>query len=113
MKVRKTFTCPLELCFDIIRGKWKPIIIWRLRVGNTSPSKLQRDIKGITQKMLLEQLKELAEANIIDKIIYPGYPLRVEYFLTKRGLELLEALKIMQKVGTEFLNELNASDELL
>lgn len=107
MKVRKTFTCPLELCFDIIKGKWKPIIIWRLRCGNTSPSDLQRSIKGITQKMLLEQLKELTEANIINKIVYPGYPLKVEYFLTSRGKEILEALKIMQKVGTEFLNEIN------
>lgn len=106
MKVRETFTCPLELCFDIIKGKWKPIIIWRLRCGNTSPAQLQRDIKGITQKMLLEQLKELADVKMVDKIVYPGYPLKVEYFLTSRGEEILEALKIMQKIGTELLFEL-------
>ncbi|WP_297637157.1 helix-turn-helix domain-containing protein [uncultured Clostridium sp.] len=106
MKVRDTFTCPLELCFDVIKGKWKPIIIWRLRCGKTSPAQLQRDINGITQKMLLEQLKELADAKMVDKIIYPGYPLRVEYFLTSRGEEILEALKIMQKIGTELLVDL-------
>lgn len=109
MKLRNTFTCPVELCFDLIKGKWKPIIIWRLRCGNTSPSQLQRDIKGITQKMLLEQLKELNEVNIVDKIVYPGYPLKVEYFLTNRGNEILEALKIMQKVGTDFLNDFKKS----
>lgn len=42
----------------MIRGKWKPIILWRLRLGATSLAKLERDIEGITQKMLLEQLRE-------------------------------------------------------
>jgi len=59
MKVRTEFTCPLELVHDMIKGKWKSIILWRLRLGATSLSKLENDIDGITQKMLLEQLKEL------------------------------------------------------
>ena len=56
LKIREEFTCPLELIHDMIKGKWKPIILWRLRLGATSLSKLERDIDGITQKMLLEQL---------------------------------------------------------
>ena len=59
MKMRTVYTCPLELVNDMIKGKWKPIILWRLRLGATSLAKLERDIDGITQKMLLEQLKEL------------------------------------------------------
>ena len=59
MKMRTEYTCPLELVHDMIKGKWKPIILWRLRLGATSLAKLERDIDGITQKMLLEQLKEL------------------------------------------------------
>ena len=59
MKMRTEYTCPLELVNDMIKGKWKPIILWRLRLGATSLAKLERDIDGITQKMLLEQLKEL------------------------------------------------------
>ena len=50
MKIRDVYTCPLELTHDMIKGKWKPIILWRLRLGNTSLSKLQHDIDGITQK---------------------------------------------------------------
>ncbi len=53
MKIRTVYTCPLELTHDMIKGKWKPIILWRLRLGPTSLSKLERDIEGITQKMLL------------------------------------------------------------
>ena len=83
MKIRTEFTCPLELTHDMIKGKWKPIILWRLRLGRTSLSKLEKDINGITQKMLLEQLKELIEFGLVSKITYDGYPLKVEYFLTE------------------------------
>ena len=51
MKMRTEYTCPLELVQDMIKGKWKPIILWRLRLGATSLAKLERDIDGITQKM--------------------------------------------------------------
>jgi DNA-binding HxlR family transcriptional regulator len=104
MKIRPEFTCPLELVHDMIKGKWKPIILWRLRFGKTSLAKLHKDIFGITEKMLLEHLKELAEFGFIDKNVYDGYPLKVEYFLTEtNGRKILEALKIMQAIGIDYL----------
>jgi len=104
MKIRSEYTCPLELTHDIIKGKWKPIILWRLRLGTTTLSKLKKDINGITQKMLLEQLKELIEFGLVNKITYDGYPLRTDYFLTKgRGKSILVALTIMQDIGIEFM----------
>lgn len=97
MKMRDAFTCPLELVHDMIKGKWKPIILWRLRLGSTSLSRLEKDIDGIIQKILLEHLKELIDYGFVEKKTFDGYPLRVEYSLTeKQGRELLEALKIMQ-----------------
>ena len=57
MKMRNSYTCPLELTHDIIRGKWKPIILWQLGKRAASPSALQNDIVGIGQKMLLQQLE--------------------------------------------------------
>ena len=106
MKLRKEYTCPLELTHDMIKGKWKSIILWRLRLGNTALSRLERDIEGITQKMLLEQLKELLAFGLVGKRVYEGYPLRVEYFLTEgRGREMLKALEIMQAVGIDFMLE--------
>lgn len=106
MKMREKFTCPLELVHDMIKGKWKPIILWRLRLGATSLAKLERDIDGITQKMLLEQLKELMDYGFVEKKNFEGYPLRVEYSLTKgQGYEMLQALKIMQHIGIEYLKE--------
>lgn len=51
MKVRASYTFPLELTHDIIRGKWKPIILWQLGKGAASLSTLQNDIVGIGQKI--------------------------------------------------------------
>ena len=111
MKMRTEYTCPLELVHDMIKGKWKPIILWRLRLGATSLAKLGRDIDGITQKMLSEQLKELMDYGFVEKKSYEGYPLRVEYFLTDgMGMEILEALRIMQHIGIDYLKANDIAD---
>lgn len=113
MKLRAQYTCPLELVHDVLKGKWKPIILWRLRLGPSSLSKLERDIEGISQKMLLEQLKELQDVDFIKKTVYEGYPLKVEYYLTKdKGYEILKALEIMQNIGIHMMIE-NGQEDIL
>lgn len=78
--------------------------MWRVRLGATILSKLEKDIDGITQKMLLEQLKELMEYGFVEKQSFEGYPLHVEYSLTPNmGQQILEALKIMQHIGIDYL----------
>lgn len=114
MKLRDTYTCPLELVHDMIKGKWKTIILWRLRLGPTSLANLERDIDGITQKMLIEQLKELISYNMVEKRTFEGYPLRVEYFLTENyGHKILQSLEIMQGIGVEYLIEKERKDVLV
>ena len=49
MKMRNEYTCPLELTHDIIKGKWKPIILWELSKGGSSLSVLKKSIRGISQ----------------------------------------------------------------
>lgn len=107
MKLRKECTCPLEITHDILKGKWKTVILWQLKCyGKSSLSCLENGIKGISQKMLLQQLNELKEFGLVDKIKYKGYPLKVEYFLTEdRGQKIVKALEIMQEIGQEYLNE--------
>lgn len=112
MNIRKDFTCPLELVHDMIKGKWKCIIIWRLRLGKTTPSSLLRDISGITEKMLYQHLKELIDYKLIDKVEGYGYPLKSEYFLTENGKEVLKALEIYQKLGIKYMLE-NGQDSIL
>ena len=112
MKIRNEYTCPLELTHDITKGKWKPIILWQLGKNVMSLSQLEKDIVGITQKMLLEHLGELTDFGIVAKRTFDGYPLKVEYSLTERGEKLLEAITIMQGVGVDLMKE-NGMDDIL
>lgn len=112
MKVREEYTCPLELVHDIIKGKWKTIIIFQMRRGKLSFSELQHTIANISTKMLLEQLHELRDFGMVDKTTYPGFPLRVEYFLTERGQKMLSAILIMQDIGIEYMVEHEMTDFL-
>ena len=112
MKIREEYTCPLELTHDITKGKWKPIILWQLQNGNCSLANLEKSIQGISQKMLIEQLKELLEYGMIGKRTFDGYPLKVEFFLVERGRKMLEAITIMQQIGIELMKE-NGMEEVL
>lgn len=106
MKIRNDYTCPLEIVHDIIRGKWKTIIMFQLRNGNATLSELEHGIEGITQKMLLQQLNELQQFDLVSKKEFSGYPLHVEYFLTEqKGRKMLEAIQIMQEIGIEYMAE--------
>lgn len=105
MKMREQYTCPLELAHDMIRGKWKPIILWQLSKADQSLCALKKEIHGVSQKMLVEHLRELVEWGIVDKVRYEGYPLRVTYFLTRRGKKLFDAVAVLQAVGIEVMQE--------
>lgn len=105
MKIRDSYTCPLELTHDIIRGKWKPIILWQLGKGAVSLSVLQSAIHGIGQKMLLLHLGELQYFGMVQKEQYEGYPLKVEYSLTDKGKRMLDVIIVMQEIGVELMKE--------
>lgn len=114
MKIRNDYTCPLEIVHDIIKGKWKTIILYQMKNGPKSLSELQKGINGISQKMLLEQLSELMQFGLVQKKEFEGYPLHVEYSITQgRGQMMIEAISIMQLVGIEYMLENGMQDVLI
>lgn len=112
MKMRSDYNCPLEMTHDIIRGKWKPVILWELSKGECSLSALKKAIGGMSQKMLVQHLNELLEWRVIGKTVSDGYPLKSNYFLTDRGEKIFEAISIMQSVGIEMMLEDNREEFL-
>ena len=112
MKMRSQYTCPLEMTHDIIKGKWKPLIIWQLSKGGSSLSALKKSIRGISQKMLVQHLNELLECGVIGKLTNDGYPLKSEYFLTERGKSIFGAISIMQSIGIAMMLEDDREDFL-
>lgn len=114
MKIRNDYTCPLEIVHDIIKGKWKTIILYQMKDGPQGLSELEHEIEGITQKMLLEQLRELIQFGLVEKRSFEGYPLHVEYSITeRRGRKKIEAITIMQIVGIEYMLEKEMSEALI
>lgn len=85
--------CPLEYASKVIGGKWKLKIIWNLSKAEfVRFNELKRNLNGITDLMLTKSLKELIEADVVNRIQYNEVPPRVEYSLTSHGKKLVESL---------------------
>ena len=94
--------CRVEDALSILVGKWKPVILlYLLKYGTQRFSELKRNIPGITQKMLTKQLRELEEEDIVERIVYPQVPPKVEYSMTEYGKSLKPILEAMHEWGTK------------
>jgi DNA-binding HxlR family transcriptional regulator len=95
----KDYHCALDVTMDYIGGKWKTIVLWYLRKEARRFSELNRQIPGITEKMLSMQLRELEKDGLVKRTIFPEVPPRVEYELTAEGKTLLPLLEEIAKWG--------------
>lgn len=96
-------TCPMELGINILSGKWKLRILWRIyRSKAIRFNELQRQVGKITTKTLTEQLKELEELKIVRRAVYPEKPPRVEYSLTETGETLIPILQSLCDWGKNY-----------
>lgn len=92
--------CRVEDALGILVGKWKPIILlYLLQKGTLRFSELKRSVPGITQKMLTNQLRELEDEDIIQRVVYPQVPPKVEYSITEYGRSLEPILEAMHEWG--------------
>jgi DNA-binding HxlR family transcriptional regulator len=99
MDTAKDYSCPVDVTVEAIGGKWKPAILWQLRDGAVRFTELKTRVKGITQKVLTQQLRELETADLVRREVYMEMPLRVEYALTARGQTLFPVLQAMADWG--------------
>ncbi|MDY0404298.1 winged helix-turn-helix transcriptional regulator [Virgibacillus sp. 179-BFC.A HS] len=92
--------CRVEDALGILVGKWKPIILLNLlKDGTQRFSELKRNVPGITQKMLTKQLRELEAEDIVQRVVYPQVPPKVEYSITEYGRSLEPILHAMHEWG--------------
>ncbi|MGL5057567.1 MAG: winged helix-turn-helix transcriptional regulator [Fusobacteriaceae bacterium] len=98
---REKYQCSIEYTLDFMGGKWKPVILWHLGTeGIHRYGELKKRLNGINHKMLAQQLKELAEDNLINRKEYPQVPPKVEYSITEKGMELIPILTLMHEWGS-------------
>ena len=93
--------CPLRKTLEIIGGKWTMLIIFQINTRTIRYGELKRCIVGISEKMLINQLKYLCEKGMVHKKSYPEVPPRVEYTLTPLGRELLPVINKIIKFGID------------
>ncbi len=91
--------CPVTRTLDVIGGRWKPIILYQLTLSGRRYSELRKAIPLISEKMLIQQLRELEQDRIIKRKVYPVIPPKVEYSLTDIGREMGTILNAMAKWG--------------
>ncbi len=83
----------LEQVLRILEGRWKLVILFHLFGGKVLRfSDLERAIPAISQKMLIQQLRQLEKDGIVRRLVYPQVPPKVEYGLTEWGQALCPAL---------------------
>jgi len=100
------FTCGLDATLKIISGKWKPLILYFLLRGPTRYGELKRAVRDVSDKMLIQHLKELEADGVLRRNDYNEIPPRVDYTLTQLGQSLAQALEPLCTWGTENMAEM-------
>ena len=92
--------CGTAYTLSLIGGRWKPSILWRLLDGKLRYSELKKSITGISERVLVLQLRELENDLLVKRIVYPEVPPRVEYELTPLGWSMEALLQHISDWGT-------------
>ncbi len=102
---RKAYACGMGPAFEVIGGKWKAAILWELHAGALRFGELKRRIVGVSEKMLIQQLRELERDDLVIRTVFNQVPPRVEYSLTTWGETLNKALSPICAWGERYAAE--------
>lgn len=97
--------CPIGATIKILSGKWKILILFSLEAGTKRFNELRRELPGITQRMLTNQLRELENDKIIVRKVYAQVPPKVEYSLSDIGKTLKPVLEQLRKWGACYIKK--------
>lgn len=85
-------TCGLDVSLKVVGGKWKPLILYHVQDGPTRFSELKRRVGGISEKVLIQQLRDLVGMEVLTRRDHRCVPPVVDYKLTPFGQTLVQAL---------------------
>ncbi len=101
--------CGSHQVLEVIANRWTALVIYALAPGRRRFSELERQIGGVSQKMLTQTLRRLERDGLVIRKVYPVVPPRVEYSLTRLGETLIEPLKAICRWAEVHLPELRAA----
>ena len=101
--MKRIHDCPVETCLELLSGKWKARILWKLHQYEIMRfNQLRRSISGnITAKMLTQQLRELERDGLIIRTVYAEVPPKVEYRFSEFGQSLRPILDTIAQWGVQ------------
>lgn len=91
--------CGMVYTLSVLGGRWKPAILFRLLHSRHRYNELLKGVAGVSERMLVAQLRELEADGLVRRIVYPEVPPRVEYELTDLGRSVEEVLRGMSEWG--------------
>lgn len=90
--------CPkIEAIFTLIGKKWVSLIIYTLSSGPMKFSQIERSIPNLSSRLLHERLKDLEKQSIVKKTVYNGEHVKIEYELTRKGMDLAHSFKSLEE----------------
>ncbi|MBV7699706.1 helix-turn-helix domain-containing protein [Streptomyces sp. TRM70350] len=106
---RGPYFCGIDAAMDVVAGKWKSLILWELHEHGTRRfAELRRGLPGVSEKMLIQHLREMEEDGLVHREVYRQVPPKVEYSLTGQGVSLNAALAPLAAWGTERIRRIGA-----
>src|ERR1700716_2178397 len=105
---KPTFTCGLDAALFVGGAKWKRLILYHLAHGTRRYGELRRAVGGVSDKVLIQQLKELQAGGVIARVDFGEIPPKVEYSLTAFGKTLGKALAPLCEWGTKNSRDVEA-----
>ena len=103
---------PVERALGILSGRWKALLLDVLATGPKRTCYLEKSITGLSQKVLIEQLRALEEHGLVQRRPVVD-PQGIEYALTPLGESLMPLLQSLVAWGTRHAHEVGESDRLL
>lgn len=100
-------TCPVRAALDVIRGRWKPSILFELKDGTRRFSDLQASLPGIAAQTLTMQLRQLEADGVVVRSVCAEVPVRIEYALSEYGASLSGVMDQLEQWGEEYLARRN------
>jgi len=94
--------CPVATAVALIGGKWKLLILRNLRERAWRFNELQRDLEGISQKVLTDSLRQMIDDGLVYRMDYQSVPPKVEYGLTELGKEMLPIIDALASFGNYY-----------
>lgn len=100
--------CPVATTLWLIGNKWKVLILQKLLERPWRFNELQKNIPGISQRVLTDNLREMERDGILNRTVYPEVPVRVEYSLSEIGNSMKPIISSLEKWGLQYQKLINS-----